>query len=283
MAAAVVYSYAVYVRLPLTRPTPVDYSDAAAYIRQRWQPGDLIDAAPFWATRVRQHLGDLPLRAFRDLALEDLTRYRRVWLFSSFGAERRPRVQAAMNARADLVDERQFGRINVRLYVVRGHEPVLYDFRDALHAARVRIQRGDLTHDCPAGERGRWRCSTQDWNYVGREIIEMAGEPRAVIWAHPVSESVLTIEFEGVPFGRALTLGAGFSRVAAAYGGAPVELTVEAGGRELLRRSFDARSGFARERVETPQLAGGLQHVAFRIRTMDDRVRHFCFSAEVRG
>jgi hypothetical protein len=186
-----------------------------------------------------------------------------------------------MEARGALAEERQFGRINVRLYSVRGHEPVRYDFREALDDARVWIQRGTEERECSGGKRRQ--CSAAEWNYVGREILEMAGEPRAVIWAHPVSDGALTIAFERVPFGSALSVGAGFTPTALAYGGASVELTVEAAGRLLLRRVYGPRAGFARERILTPELAGGRHRVTFRITTLDDRVRHFCFTAEARG
>ena len=282
VGASVLYSYITYARIPLTRPTPSDYDQAASHIRAHWKSGDLIDANPFWATRVRESLGDLPVQGFRDLVSEDLTPYRRVWLFSLFGAERREAVHRAMEAKGALAEESQFGRINVRLYTVRGHEPVRYDFRQALGEARVSIQRGDDQQECAPGPRGRWQCSREEWNYVGREILEMAGEPRAVIWAHPVSDGALTIAFECVPLGRAMTVAAGFLPAVLGYG-VPVELTVEADGRMLLRRVYGPNSGFSRERIETPDLAAGLHRVTFRVTTTDDRVRHFCFTAEARG
>ena len=281
--AAVAWSYATYIRLRLTRPEAPDYAQATSYVRAGFQPGDLIDANPFWATRVREYLGDLALASFRDLGREDLTRYRRLWLFSLFGAEQRDPVRRALSEKAALLDERRFGRIDVRLYEVRGHEPVRYDFRQQLDRARVWMQVRGERRDCAAGEEGRWRCSAAPWNYVGRAIFELADEPRAVIWAHPVNQATLTVEFEQVPFGQAITVAAGLTAEAARAGGAPVELAVEAAGRPVLRRSYGSDDRFLPERVDTRPLAGTVGRVTFSITTSDDRMRHFCFSAETRG
>ncbi len=283
MAASVVYSYGTYLRLWLTRPALSDYEGASTYVRAHWQEGDLVDVSPFWATRAREYLGDLPFQGFRAPGNEDLTRYRRVWLLSLFGAEQREDLRQAMDLKGALAQERRFGRIDVRLYTVAGYEPVRYDFRDALARARVWVEHEDSRRDCVAAPDGRWRCSALEWNYVGPEILEIADEPRAVIWAHPVAGEDLVLEFEGVPLGRALTIGAGFSPIAVAYGGAPVALEVEADGRTLMRRFYPARPTLARDRIETPSLAGGVHRVRFKVTTMDDRVRHFCFTAEARG
>ena len=64
LGLALVYSYWTYLRLPLTRPSPRDYAQATAYVSSHFQPGDLIDANPPWAIRVREYLGDRPLVAW---------------------------------------------------------------------------------------------------------------------------------------------------------------------------------------------------------------------------
>jgi len=60
LVAVLVYSYWIYVHVALSRPSLADYERATAYIRARFQAGDLVDVAPFWAERVREYLGDLP-------------------------------------------------------------------------------------------------------------------------------------------------------------------------------------------------------------------------------
>ena len=282
VALAVVWSYVTYLRLPASRPAAADYDRAAAHIRAQWAEGDLIDVNPFWATRVREYLGDLPLEAFHDVGREDLTRYRRVWLFSLFGAEQRDRVRRAMEESTRLLEQHRFGGIDVRLYAVRAPAPVRFDFRERLSEARVWVERADERTECAAGDHGRWRCSAAAWNYVGPETFEMAGEPRRVIWAHPISGAVLAIDFAKVPLGNALALGAGFLPAVLGHG-VPVELTVEVDGRVVARRLYDVDEEFAEERIATPELAAGLHRVTFRIATLDDRLRHFCFRAEARG
>jgi hypothetical protein len=178
LVAVLVYSYWVYMHLALSRPSLADYERASAYVRARFQAGDLIDVAPFWAGRVREYLGDLPLASFRHLEAEDLTRYRRVWLFSLFGAE--GSAHQALAARTRLLDEQRFERIDVRLYEVLGHEPVQYDFRDRIASAHAWIAAGGAMSGtataggsrgrpiAPAGRssrsarsRGRWSPSTR--------------------------------------------------------------------------------------------------------------------------
>lgn len=119
LCLVLVYCYWTYLWLPLTRPSPQDYAQATAYVSSHFQPGDLIDANPFWAVRVREYLGDRPLVALRRPDGEDLTLYGRLWLFSLFGAETRKAIRDGLTGRADLLEERRFGRIDVRLYRVR--------------------------------------------------------------------------------------------------------------------------------------------------------------------
>ena len=111
----------------------------------------------------------------------------------------------------------------------------------------------------------------------------MGGEPRRVIWAHPIARGVLTIAFPDVPLGRTLAIGAGFTPSGLSVAGAPVELSVHAGGRRVLRRVYGARESFSRARVDTSDLAGARHPVRFEVTTLDDRVRHFCFDADARG
>ena len=282
LGLALVYSYWTYLWLPLTRPSPQDYAQATEYVSSQFQPGDLIDANPSWAARAREYLGDRPLVAWRRLDGEDLTPYSRLWLFSLFGAEARKPVRDGLAGRTDLLEERRFGGIDVRLYRVRDHRPVVYDFRERLERAAVWIEAGTRRHECRIWEGGRWRCGQEAWNCVGREILEVGDEPRLVIWPHPAEWGTLAVEFREVPLGNALAIGAGFTPAGVRKGGLPVSLSLEVDGRPFWSRSYEPRSGFFRDLVGTGPLGGPSRTVTFRVRTSDDRLRNFVFAAAVR-
>lgn len=281
--AILLYSYWTYAMLPLTRPSASDYSGATTHIRARFQPGDLIDANPFWAVRVREYLGDFPMANFRRIDREDLSAYRRLWLFSLFGAEERETIRDGLDARYSLLEERRFGRINVRLYELPEPAPVLYDFREQLHQADVWIEGRGGRRNCDTWTAGRWRCSSLDWNYVGREILEIGGEPRSVIWAHPVGDATLVIEFPEVPVGRRLSLGTGFAASAFRRRGVPVSVVVEIDGKPVSHRQQQPLPGLFVERIDTAAFQGGRHRVSFRVSSSDNHGRHFCFSARAEG
>ncbi len=282
LGLALVYSYWTYLRLPLTQPSPRDYSQAAAYISSCFQPGDVIDTNPSWATRVREYLGDRPLVAWRRLDSEDLTPYARLWLFSLFGAEARKPIRNGLAGRTDLLEERRFGGIDVRLYRVRDRRPVVYDFRAQLDRAAVWIEAGTGRQECRIWERGRWRCGQEAWTGVGSEILEVGDEPRPVIRPHAADWGTLAIEFREVPQGRALAIGAGFTPAGVRKDGLPVSLSLEVDGRAFWSRSYEPRAGFFRDFVGTGPLGGPSRVITFRVRTSDDRLRHFVFAADVR-
>jgi hypothetical protein len=281
VAAILVYCYWTYAALRLTRPSRDDYAESTSYIRSRFEPGDLIDVNPFYPTRVRQILGDLPMASFRRPAEEDLGRYRRLWLFSLFGAERRAEI--GLDARYELLEDERFGRIDVRLYRLPEPRPLVYDFRAELERASVWIDEPMGRRHCSSWQQGRWRCSAAYWNYVGREILEIGEEPRAVIWAHPVPSGTLTIHYPDVPLGSALDLATGFDSAALRYGGSPVTLAVEIDGREVRRLEQRPVPGFFRLRIETREFRGAGHAVTFKVTTPNERWRHFCFAAEARG
>jgi len=280
LVAVLLYSYWTYVHLAMTRPSLADYERATAYIRARFQTGDLIDVAPFWAGRVREYLGDLPLASFRHLEAEDLTRYRRVWLFSLFGAE--GSAHQALAARTHLLEEQRFERIDVRLYQVLGHELVRYDFRDGIAGARVWIVAGGEGERCEVWDGHRWWLSRAASVCAGREILEIGEEPRAVVSVHPRREQAVRLEFAEVSLGLILDIAAGVPLATLGHGGAPVVLTVEVDGREVMRTSYPSRAGFFRQRVDTSGFAPGTHRVTFTADTDDEGPRPLGFAAEVR-
>ena len=279
LVAVLVYSYWIYVHLALSRPSLADYERATAYIRARFQAGDLVDVAPFWAERVREYLGDLPVAGFRHLETEDLTRYRRVWLFSLFGAEHG--AHQALAARTRLLDEQRFERIDVRLYRVLEHEPVRYDFRQGIASAHAWITAGGDRRRCDAWDGNRWWLSRAAY-CAGRETLEIGEEPRAVVSVRPRREQGVRLEFDEVPLGRVLEIAGGVPLAAQAHGGASVELTVEVDGRAVMRASYPPRAGFFRKRVDTSGFAARTHRVTFTANTDDEGPRPLGFEALAR-
>ncbi|HUG52135.1 MAG TPA: hypothetical protein VMR21_00980 [Vicinamibacteria bacterium] len=279
VGGAVLFSHATYARLWLTRPSLADYDAATAYVRARFEPGDHIEANPFWAERVRQYLGDLPLSALRHPHADDWRGHRRVWLFSVDGAEDGPKGRLLAGLGPRLL-ERQFGGINVRLQQVAAPSSLLFDFRERLESARVWIESEGRRHPCRDWRGGAWHCAASPRYLASREVLEIGGDPRAVISSRPASRRTMALEFEEVGLGAALSVGAGFPAGAAREGEAPVELTVEVDGRVVLRQAYLPGSGFSRRRVATPGPAGGRHRVTFRMATAHRRPRAFGVTAQ---
>jgi hypothetical protein len=61
-----------------------------------------------------------------------------------------------------------------------------------------------------------------------------------------------------------------------------VNLSLEVEGQPFWNRFYEPRSGFFRDLVGTGPLGGQPRTVTFRVRTSDDRLRHFVFAAAVR-
>lgn len=266
---------------PLCNPCAADYQGVEEIVRGQWRPGDLLAAQPWWAARVREYLGDLAFLQTRDLSAEDLSRFGRIWVVALRGRHRLggPFVDGTYH----LELEEDAGGLQLRRYRLPPPARVLYDFREKLPQARVRVSSGGVLTPCNRWTQDRWHCSPNDWEYIGPVIVDMGAGPREVIWAHPHLGGPLEIAFERVPGGRTLYLRTGFIPDAVrAPEDAPVTLVVSVDGRQIGRVVQQDRGGFFPHSFDLSGLGPGPHAVTFRVSCPRPHLRIFCFDGEVR-
>ena len=235
-------------------PGDADWAAAAAAVRQRHQPGDLIVFAPGWIDPVgRMHLGDLlPIEM---AARMDDARYATVWELSIRGAE-------APEARGRRVDwSTAAGGVRVRR-LVREPASVLTDFVAELGRARV------------AGRA------------VGRPEVrleEVGFEPHRCVRVEPQPDQTVRIEYPGVRLGTRLVGHVGLADVFTRRDvRAPGELTVSVAGQEVARVRFGVDDGWVRFEAETrPAERADVVFAATAVGA-GARKRLVCFAAEAR-
>lgn len=282
VVASSLYAAGFWILSPRSLPTAEDVRAAGEHIRANFAAGDAIAVRPWWAARLRETVGDLPWIQVRDLAAEDLSRYARLWVWVHDGYESELGGPFASGTYR-LEERRDFGNGALLRYALPRPARVLYDFRERLQDARVRMFNGQTAMPCPRWEQDRFVCTNRDWNYIGRMIVELGDDPREIIWAHPSDGGPMEVEYTDVPHGATLLVHTGFTPPAArAKEGAPVTLEVEVDGRVAERIVQENRTGFFPALVDLSPFGAGPHRVVFRVSTPHAGMRHFCFTAEVR-
>jgi hypothetical protein len=282
IVACSLYAGGFWLVSPLSVPDPEDTRAAGEHIRAHFAPGDAVATLPWWAARLRETVGDLPWVQARDLAGEDLSRHARLWVWVHPGHEDELFGPFASGTYT-IEERREFGRGTLLRYRLPEPARVLYDFRERLFEARVRMIANGTPLPCSRWDQDRWICTPRDWNYVGRMIVELGDDPREIIWAHPSDEGPIEVAYGNVPHGTTLRVHTGFTPPAArAKDGAPVTLEVEVDGRPAARIVQENRTGFFGSDVDLAPFGEGPHAVVFRVSTARAGMRHFCFTAEVR-
>ena len=261
---------------PRLAPTPADWAAAAAWVKADHQDQDLIVAAPDWADPLlRLHLGDLlPHKIAGRL---DHLGYARVWEISQRGAE------APETSDGQVKQQRQFGRLKVRL-VERRHLAVTYDFVDNwAHARLSRVDSAGKAVACEA-QAGQHQCPDIGYNFVRRRVLEIGNSLRRALYAQPVGEATVALEYRQVMLGKELAVGAGLHNVwLRKAGDGTVLLRVLVDGKEVGTLESGNRSGWKVVRLDTSAHAGREATVRFEITSARPFSRHFGFAAEARG
>jgi hypothetical protein len=235
-------------------PGDAAWAAAAAAVRERHAPGDLIVFAPHWIDPVgRMHLGDLlPVEL---AARMDDARFATVWELSIRGAE-------APEARGRRVDwSTEIGGVRVRR-LVREPARVLTDFVDAFARARV------------------------EGRAVGRAEVrleEVGFAPHRCVRVEPQPDQTVRIHYPGVRLGARLVGHVGLADVFTRRDvRAPGELAVSIDGREVARTRFGVDDGWVR--FEATTAAAERADVVFAATAVGAgaRKRLVCFAAEAR-
>ena len=281
---------------PLIRaavPSDESWDRASAFVRERFEPGDRIVAAPHWADPiVRNHLGDL--MSLRAAAPPDSGGFERLWELGIRGATTRAGA-------AEL--EKAFGGVEVRMWPLRGPR-VLYDFVEEVERARVELVQNGTAKRCewvrarpdPGGlERGQMRpaerfvCDPKrPWLWVGPTVLaDLELRPRRCIWQHPAGPEPVRSRFDDVPLGDRLVVRAGIDyQVARERDRAPVTLLVAIDEEVVAELVHHDGEGWSGVEVDTSDRSGQRASVRFETRTADPSARLFCYSAstqQVRG
>jgi hypothetical protein len=274
-----------HVQIEADVPTAAQWRDAARTVARDFRDGDLVVVAPEWAAQVaRPYLGER-LQRLEDVARPDTSRYARLWVLSIRGA------RAPEEARAEPDGSWLHGAVTVRRLRLPAPARVHFDFVRQLHTARVSKVKGRQITECAwmrtsqgiAG--GRFRCDPRvEWNRVDVQVLDdLDRRPHLGIWAHPVRDATIAIEFEDVPMGERIAGHTGLRYEAAKrMRQGPVRLRVLVDDRAhgpFVERDRDSWKAFS---VDTRALAGRRARVRFEVTAPDPGMRHFYFEADTR-
>jgi hypothetical protein len=261
---------------PLRAPRDRDWRALAAEVRAGFRPDDLIVAAPAWADPLlRLHLGDLisiPVAGRLDAA-----RFSRVWEISQRGA-RAPESEGSR-----VVQSSRHGALTLRRYE-RPAAHVSFDFVAEWNRATVsRVAAGGQMSLCFRAP-DRFECPEPPSQSLKPELLEIDTSPHFALATPLAGHATTVVEFDRVPLGRELAVGAGLHNVWLRKAGkGTVSLRVLVQGRELGRIEAGSMTGWTLRRFDTSSLAGQSQSVRFEITVDDPNARTLGFAAEARS
>ena len=272
-------------------PPPEAFGPAAEVVRQGWQPGDLLLLVPAYATRAREHLGDLRPVATRTPLAEDFAAHQRVWVFGLFGEGEGLRADLEASGLELEAKASPSPGITVDRYRVKAPATVGYRFVDQLRGAKVMYEQPDgvlepcdqWTDDNGHGGKGygRWKCRRDsEWFYVSPEWHRMGDHLRLCLWAHPPNGGRLLIRYPSVPLTGVIHGRAGHTLNGSMHARAPIHLDVHVGSLPHQRYSFGLHEHYRPFALQTPV---GTPTLTFAVSTPDAGANHFCFSADVRS
>lgn len=276
-------------------PRPEQFEPAYAHVRAHAGPDDVVFLWPPYATRAREGLGDMDVRAVARPWTEDLEILDRVWLFALYG-EGEGVVSRLQQAGLEVEGVERFdGGISVVRLRVPKPAPVAYDFVDRLKDAQVEHRlSGTQTEACDArrarsqqgGSGTRWVCPrNSEWLYVAPEWHRMGEHLRRCLWAHPPDAGELWIRFGGVPLDGGVLVGrAGHTLFSSTHAQASVRLTVQVEVDGLQRAQtfeFGLEDTWRPFRLKLPSVGTGT--ISFAVASDHSGANHFCFEADVRG
>lgn len=119
-----------------------------------------------------------------------------------------------------------------------------------------------------------WRCSGNEWNYIGASPHKLGKHLRRCVWSHPMTNKTLHIIFEDVALGIKVAGFYGIIDGTSTKDPGRVDFVVNVGGTDVYSGST-AKAGLREFEAET----NGAHDIEFKIFTNNDVRRHFCFDA----
>jgi hypothetical protein len=247
-------------------PGAGDWEGAAAFVRERHRPGELLVAAPAWLDPVaRMHLGDLiPIEMAGRM---DADRFGVLWELSARGA-RAPETRGLEPALTE-----RFGRLTVRRYEQEPVE-VLTDFVEAF-AGRAAATSGEV---------GPARCRATRPDPRPQVSLEEVGfAPRRCVRVIPRADGTATIAFRGVALGGRLVGHVGLADVFERRDVRdPARLEVAVNGHQVATATAGVDDGWVRfEAATEPAAAADVEFSATAVGA-GAHCRIVCFAAEAR-
>lgn len=277
------FSFGWYIYSPLSRPSLKDYEDISTHIKQNFDNSkDVIILQPFWAERAREYIGELNLLNPRYPLEEDFSIYENIYVFSVFGYV--DKIKDGFSKKFRFLEKKDFGKLSLYHYKNEKPQKIIYNFYLNIKDAKIRVLKGNEIKECKDFKNDKWTCGGPDWQYIGKEILDIDGTGRECLWSHPVTNSIIEINFENVILGDSISGFSGLTDEAVRYvQGSPVFLSVLIDEKEFLYHTNPNKIGAHRFRIDTKNLKNTPHKVTFRVSTHLDGVRHFCFYADTRA
>ncbi len=275
-------------------PKPEDWLGVKGAVAALRTHDEVVVVAPEWAEpNARYAFGDA-LMPLADVARADDTAKARAIEVSIIGGS------APELAGWKLLREQRVGKFRLRVFANPAPAHVAYDFVDHLADATVADERSGRAVPCrwnpharrdaggllgnPAFPAERFECPGAESHFVGVTVVEdEKWRGRRCIWAEPTSGAALSVRFDGVPVGKVVR---GYATlpwwVEREERGAPVDMTILVGGREIGRYIHRDGDGWKPFEMPVGASAGTRTSVEFRIASRRAFDREFCFQADTR-
>ena len=282
-----------------------DWKSAAAYLKTRLKPEDIVVVYPYWVKAGFQLYSSHRFLATSQVQLENLTNFSRAWVISVYD------TAYPANTPFPLREQANFNAISVRNFDLSSGkikpsvlpDGVRYDFREHLDSAQVFVLPFGRSRSQPfpyraseaiylegeekgAGGEGllfdAWQSDPispgKKWHVVSRTVQKSGGVLRNAIWAHPPKNGTLIIRYPKVRLGKGLSGFYGFTDLSEKLGKAPVRFSIWLGSEKVYETLKGTTPGWNEFHIDTAKVGEG-SDVEFRFEASNNTWRHFCFNA----
>jgi hypothetical protein len=158
-------------------------------------------------------------------------------------------------------------------------KPLVFS-RDIGNAKNVWFSKGDEKFPCTKSSAAKWQCGKDDWNYVGFTTASINGKQQKAVWAHPVTDRVLHVEFDLPDEGREIFFNTAFLETGyRSQNRSPVEVELLIDSASALNYSNKSES---RVYSNTIVITADSKVLELRFKTANAGQRHFVFNGYVK-
>jgi hypothetical protein len=263
-----------------------DWKPPAEYVLEHIGPNDVLNVQPNWTDDPYPYLtevGDRIARQDKPL-VEDTWSRERIWLLVET-----ERIDEALELMPfEAAETKSFGDVSVVRIDVPENPPVTYELLPNLDGAKVtRTKGGKVVERCTNWNKRNeaWYCGRPDrWVYVGREFVDLGGDPHQCIWAHPPPDQKrVRVVFPDVPLQETFRLRAGLNqRGARSKRATDLHYRVSVGEKWSQQKTIPAReTSWEPIDFDTSEMAGHTADVTVEVWAESIFDRFFCFNGWV--